>query len=208
MPSARFEALADRIETLRESLLPEEFDETGTYNSAIHEHARGFRLLAHAEFEAYLEDRVSDVALYHYSEWKNSKKPTRAIVGMIAYFEGNLGITAPTSILTPPPNKRSPLLDERIEKAKDWLIKYAKSRNHGVKEDNILKLLLPLGVEVTDIETDWLSTIESWATTRGEYAHTSGRKARTLPDPQDEYQVVKIILQGFEKVDELLESLS
>ena len=61
MSSPRYKLLSRRINELRRHLLPAKFDPTGTYSPRVHERCRAFRLLVHAEFEAFIEDRVSEV---------------------------------------------------------------------------------------------------------------------------------------------------
>jgi hypothetical protein len=206
MPSPRYRLLNRRINELRRHLLPAKFDPTGTYAPRVHERSRAFRLLVHAEFEAFIEDRVSDVVNTRYLAWKNSRTVTRCLVSLVAYHEGVQSKREPTSLLAPP-HKPSPLLEERVQNAKNALTSYAKIRNHGVKEDNLLRLLMPLGVEAHEFDMIWLASINSWATTRGDYAHQSGTKIQSLPDPQDELRTVKELLMGFKLIDRALEEI-
>lgn len=55
-PSKRFIELKGRLVELRQNLLPVKFSATGDYTDIQMDHARGYRLLAHAEIESYLED--------------------------------------------------------------------------------------------------------------------------------------------------------
>lgn len=200
--------MSRRLRELRRHLLPARFDPTGTYPDRIHERARAFRLLIHAEFEAYIEDRVSEVAHTRFLAWKTQRKASRCLVSLVAYYEGAQARNDPTSLLTPPPpGKQSPLIEERIERAKNALTTYAKTYNHGVREANLLKLLLPLGVEIHELDMMWLSSIDSWAATRGEYAHQSGTKIRSLPDPQDELRMARALLKGFKTIDLAIDKL-
>ncbi|MEZ4870096.1 MAG: hypothetical protein R3C14_52695 [Caldilineaceae bacterium] len=81
--------------------------------------------------------------------------------------------------------------------------------NHGIKEANILQLLLPVGVEADEIDDVWLAAINSFGEERGRAAHTSGSSHRTvvLPDPKDELQKVKLLLDGLKEIDIILNSL-
>lgn len=206
MTSARFKQLSRRITELRRYMLPARFDPTGTYSKRVHERARAFRLLVHAEFEAFIEDRVTDILDARYTQWQATRKTSRCLVSLAAYHEGVQVRNEPTSLLTPP-QKTSPLLEARIEKAKNALRYYAKSKNHGVKEVNLLKLLMPLGIEAHEFDLTWLATINSWATQRGEYAHQSGTKLQVLPDPYDELRIARLLLQGFRELDSQIETL-
>jgi hypothetical protein len=128
---------------------------------------------------------------------------------LVAYHEaGTSGRIEPTSLLFPPAGGRvSPLIDVRTEKAKNALTTYAKTRNHGVREMNLLKLLLPLGVEAHELDLTWLASIDSWGSGRGDYAHQSSTKLQTLSDPQDELRTARALLQGFKHIDQILGEL-
>lgn len=206
MPSARYRLLSRRTGELRNFLLPKHFDPTGSYSPRVHERARAFRLLVHAEFEAFIEDRVADIVNARFDDWNRTRKTTRCLVSLVAYHEGTTTRNEPTSLLLPP-QKESPRIDKRIESARNWLVAYAKSQNHGVKEENLLKLLMPLGLEAHEFDLTWLATITSWATGRGAYAHQSGTKIKTLADPQDELKTAQLLLKGFKKVDGDVEKL-
>ncbi len=61
--------------------------------------------------------------------------------------------------------------------------------------DNILRMLLPLGIQTPDIDPARLSTIDSFGNSRGETAHTS-MKIQTQPDPQAELRTVSDVVTG------------
>lgn len=206
MASARFAQLSKRLTELRRHLLPARFDPTGTYSARVHERARAYRLLAHAEFESFIEDRVIEILNLRLADWRNNRKVTRCLISLIAYHEGILSGNEPTSILRPP-QKPSPSVMDRVTSASNSFQYYVRVKNHGVKEENLMRMLMQLGMEVTDFDTAWLSTIDSWATTRGTYAHQSALKVQQLPDPHEELRTVQSILKGFRKVDRSLELL-
>lgn len=206
MPSRRFELLRRRVGELREHLLPEKFDPTGTYDDGVHERARAFRVLVHAEFEAFIEDRVEEIAQDRFLVWQSNRVTSRCIVSMVAYHVVAQSVNDPTSIINPP-QKASPLVHDRVEQAKNSLINYAKRINNGIKEDNLLRLLMPLGLEGHEFDTTWLASITSWATVRGDHAHQSTVKIQGKLDPRSEYFAALDLLNGFEKIDEALNSV-
>lgn len=83
------------------------------------------------------------------------------------------------------------------------MYRYIKVQNNGIKEKNLLRILLPLGVEEADIDMNWLHTVEGWATQRGETAHV-GRKVNWQPDPEQELKKVRMIRDGFRDIDAAL----
>ncbi|HET6293297.1 MAG TPA: HEPN domain-containing protein [Kribbella sp.] len=190
---------------MRRHLLPRRFDPTGLYPDRIHERARAFRLLVHAEFESYIEDRVVEVADRSYRSWQATRVIRPCLIGLLAFDDAKR--ESPTSLLMPPRQNPAPDLSARLHRAKNTLTTYARSQNHGVRERNLLKLLLPLGVEEGKIDMTWLASIDSWAAQRGDFAHQSGTKLTVKADPRDEYQGVQQLLIGFADIDEILGEL-
>lgn len=205
MQSARYRELVRRASQLRRHMLPSAFDPTGTYSDRVHDRAVGYRLLAHAEFESFVEDRVVEVANNKFVAWKNGAASGECLLALVAFEEESR--LAPTSLLVPP-QKRAPDIVGRVERAKNSLITYARSRNHGIREENILRLVMPIGIREGELNQQWLATLNSWAKTRGSFAHQSGGKLTTRPDPQDEYASVKALLQGFRELDALIDKLT
>ncbi|MGW2665642.1 HEPN domain-containing protein [Nocardia tengchongensis] len=200
MPSLRYQQLRRRISELRANLLPRTFDPTGNYTSRVHDRTLSFRVLAHAEFESFIEERAQEALTLAYTSWKRHRTPSPLIVSLLAYKERI--DSEPTSLINPP-QRRSLDLNGRVDKARDDLHKYIRVQNHGIKERNLLRILLPLGIEEADIDINWLHTVEAWATQRGETAH-QGRKVNWQPDPKQEFQKVVMIRDGFQEIDSLL----
>ncbi|MEU3952495.1 HEPN domain-containing protein [Streptomyces achromogenes] len=200
MASPRFEELAKRIEELRRCFLPKEFDPTGSYGDEVYEHTRAFRVLAHAEFESFIEDRVIEVVDNAISQWKAAGSITASLLAMMAYRESAPAIPESLSGAAARPAK-FPSLAARVEAARTELHRYARNQNHGIKEKNLLRLLLPIGIQEAEIDATWLSAAEAWATARGDAAH-KGAKMQVRPDPQNELKVVNLVLEGFRDLDE------
>ncbi|WP_345943194.1 HEPN domain-containing protein [Streptomyces sp. SID2119] len=204
MPSPRYRTLSRRITQLRRNLLPREFSAIGLYSERVYERARAFRVLAHAEFESYIEDRAIEVIQKAHSSWQSSGTIRPSLLSLMAHREGASGIPDAISSLTDRTQK-FPTLQARISAEKQAYSTYIKKKNHGIKERNLLRILLPLGVTREEFNTTWLSTTESWATARGEIAHTSASgKMQVQINPRSELATVKEILIGFKQVDKLL----
>ncbi|MFE6128635.1 hypothetical protein ACFQ6Q_10240 [Streptomyces sp. NPDC056437] len=204
MASSRFEELEKRIGELRNYFLPQPFDPTGLYDEIVYEHTRAFRVLTHAEFESFIEDRVIEVVDEAVSEWKAGEAISIILLAALAYREsappipGSVGEAA---------SKRDkyPTLEARIEAARSDLHRYARNQNHGIKEKNLLRMLLPIGFQETEIDSTWLSATETWATARGDAAHKTA-KLQVQPDPQNELKTVLLVLEGFRELDVQMES--
>ena len=198
MPSSEYRALRTRIGELRRYLLPKQFDPTGSYRPRQFDRARAFRLLTHAEIEWYLEQVVFETANKAYDIWSTRGLITEPIVAMLAYHEGQTSTIPETLSGAGPPD-----LQNRIQKSRDYINTYARVRNNGIRERQILRLLLPVGIKEADIDPVWLSTTDSFGHNRGESAHRSN-KVTNPPDPQNELTTVMQVVDGLLNIDELL----
>ncbi|MFF6808881.1 HEPN domain-containing protein [Streptomyces sp. NPDC012403] len=201
MASSRFQELESRIAELEKHLIPSPFDPTGSYDDVVYEHTRAYKVLVHAEFEAFIEDRVIEVVNTAFSRWEYSGVISTSLLSVVAYKESLHAM--PESLSDASQKKKYPDLKARVEAAKNEFNRYVRTQNHGIKEKNLLKLLMPIGVTEKEIDSVWLSLTETWATARGEVAHKSA-KMQVRPDPQKEVKTVKQILDGFREVDILL----
>ncbi|MGW4596434.1 HEPN domain-containing protein [Streptomyces sp. NPDC004457] len=192
--------MAKRIEELRQCFLPKEFDPTGSYEDSVYEHTRAFRVLAHAEFESFIEDRAVEVADQAVFKWKSAGSISLSLLAILAYRESSPAVPESLSEAAARPTK-FPSLEARVDAARTDLHRYARNQNHGIKEKNLLRLLLPLGIQEMEIDSAWLSATETWATARGDAAH-KGAKMQVQPDPQNEIKVVNLVLEGFRDLDE------
>lgn len=189
------------ITQLRRSLLPARFSDTGIYRESVHRRTAAFRVLAHAEFESYLEDAVLECLDSAHQAWKLSGTPSNVLTALLAYDE--VAGKPPSSILDPP-QKISPTLERRIEQAKARFSRRVTNQNHGIKEDNILSLVCPIGVREGNLDQEWLKELEAWATRRGDYAHKSLLKVGTADDPKRVLEQVRRLQRGFQDLDVLI----
>lgn len=202
--SARYREMRSGITRLRGLLLPSKFDPTGLYTPRVHQKAAAFRLLAHAEFESYLED----VAVQHLQaklrDWESFGKSSHTLASLMAYDE--VAGKEPTSILSPP-QKPSPDYGKRLNDAATRFNTRVRVYNHGVRESNILGILLPLGIDQSRIDLIWLAALDSWAKDRGEVAHKSPTKISKNIDPAREYKQVQSLAEGFKTLDRILSGI-
>jgi len=194
---------------LEEVLLPKVYDPTGFYSQEAFLKATAYRVLAHAEIESYLEERVKNIAIEAVKAWKERRTASRTLAALLA-FSGILMDVPPDTIYPADPSQKAKWhekisLSGKIDKAKGSFIARIIT-NHGMKEENILRLLLPIGFEVDKIDTVLLADMNSFGERRGEAAHTSISTRRQY-DPKDELQIVKAIAKGLGQLDEGMEAL-
>jgi hypothetical protein len=201
MPSARYRSLKLNVAKLEKRFLPKKL--TGPFFMRQHDLARGFRLLAHAEIEAYLEDRAREVSLAAVQKFQANNKPHVVILSLLAW-----------KIIQSEPNEKY-LRDhfaghhdhiENVLNAANNRYQGLIRQNHGIREDNVLSLLLPIGFTAAQIDPAWLSTMNSFGRTRGETAHTSFTPTQ-LVDPGTEKNTVAELVDGLEPIDLVFTSL-
>jgi hypothetical protein len=201
--SARLRALESRLAELRRHMLPRAFDPTGSYTDREFDRARGYRLLAHAEIEACLEDLATSVINDAFKAWGLDRRPRQCLIAVLAYYEGKQP-AVPEQISAV---GASPMpLRARLEQARNAYVNWVRNDNHGVREHNVLRLLLPVGVLESDLDAAWLQAIDGFGSARGDTAHQALRTQQP-PDPKSELQTVAAIVLGLRKLDVILSGL-
>ncbi|MDB9424345.1 HEPN domain-containing protein [Microcystis aeruginosa CS-564/01] len=207
--SLRFRQLTKELNRLKKQFLPRKFSEINEYSERQLALTFAYRFFAHAEIESYLEDRVWDTVQTAKNIWDNQGKASRVLLCVIA-FSGQ-EMEAPPDTITPLKGKKNMPEDKlKINKKIDMAIGCFKSvidQNHGIKETNLLKLLLPIGIDSDDLDQVWLANMNTFGKERGEIAHSSAIKTKQPPNPADELERVKQIIQELEKVDQLITNL-
>jgi len=200
--SKEYSILTSQLANLREHLLPSKFDPTGVYSSRKLKRAIAYRVLAHAELEAYFEGRVKEIALAALRKWKTSGTPSSVLMALLA-FSGKEMECPPPSLAPPQPSQvaaweEKKRLGKRVESAASAFF-HVINNNHGIKELNLLKLLLPIGFSVDKLDPVWLADMDSFGAARGQYAHLSS--ATMVINPEDELKRIKLLLKGVQQVD-------
>ena len=207
--SLRFRQLTKELNRLKKQFLPRKFSEINDYSERQLALTFAYRVFAHAEIESYLEDRVWDTVQTAKNIWDNQGKAGRVLLCVIA-FSGQ-EMENPPDTITPLKGNKNVSLDKlKITKKIDIAIRCFKSvidQNHGIKETNLLKLLLPIGIDSDDLDQVWLLNMNTFGKERGEIAHSSGIKTKKTPNTADELERVKQIIQELEKVDQLITNL-
>lgn len=214
MPSERFELLQGQLDSLRKHMLPEAFDQTGQYDDQekVETLTLGYRVLAHAEIEAYFEDRSLESALAARSAWDKRSRTSRTAMCLLA-FSGREMPPPPSTLQAPSDNKRKAwpaLIDigERLVPSITQFYNYVRNENHGVKEKNLLALLLPIGFDHNSLDPTFLAAIDSFGSLRGIAAHTSSSNAvRQALDPAEELKRVEQLMVGIAAIDTQINDL-
>jgi hypothetical protein len=188
-------------------MLPAQFSATGAYSARELDRARGFRLLAHAEIEAFIEDVTFEAAKTSVSNWVNSRVTSDTLFCLIAHYHQGFATDAGQPL--PFPDTSRLKVKEAIQEVVTIALKQYRTiqeNNHGVKEDNLCRLILPIGVRRDDLDPLWITNLNEFGKQRGDVAHRAVRVQQQI-DPRTEWQVVTDLVVGLKKLDELIGAL-
>lgn len=205
--SRRYGELLRGIQRLRRALLPAKFDPTGSYRSPerVHLRAVSFRILVHAEIESFLEDRAFDLFDAAWQSWNRDNIPSRVITALLAFSA--VATAPPPGKLGGDPGSQKSYDDFKhpVQKAQACWRSLHKD-NHGVKEANVLGLLLPLGIAPSDLDTTLLADLTSFGADRGAVAHQSSVQVGQYADPQVENQRVQQLVTSLLPLDSVIDA--
>jgi len=203
--SIRFREMRARVTELRNHMLPAKFSPTGDYSDRQLDRTRGYRLLVHAEIESYLEDVAREAVMQAIQDWKKNKKPSTILLSFLAaYHSGwNSNDERENEEIVRLAKNRSRVkesVNEAIDIAQKQYITIVRD-NHGVKEKNFKRLIIPLGIEIDELDGTWLTNLDNFGASRGETAHKTKRATGQI-NPEDELTTVKKLLDGLKELDE------
>jgi hypothetical protein len=208
--SDKFITLEMQLDRLKDEFLPE-ISPTGSYSESQLSRTAAYRVLAHAEIESYLEERAWTIVIDAKKAWETGKT-TRTLICLLGFSD--LTMDKPPDTLKKPSNVKQDNHDKRLEiteKINSAIKSFKKviDNNHGLKEKNILALLLPIGIDSDDLDPAWLADMNTFGEKRGLVAHTSATSYMTIqtPDPANELNTVTQIKNKLLRIDELINNL-
>lgn len=214
MDSPRLVKLNASIKELRRLLLPGRFDPTGSYGQAdkVRARALSFRVLGHAELESYFEDRAVEVATAALTAWKQHKHVSSITMHLLA-FSGREMHSPPDTLEAPTDNKKKTWpefidISYRFERSVADFIRRVTKENHGIKERNIMSMMLPIGVHHSSCDQLLMTNLDQFGEARGLVAHNSTAAYVTQSvDPKDEYARLKSLVEDLRPLDQVLTGL-
>lgn len=203
--SPRFKELRRRLSDLRRHMLPAKFSPVGDYSERQLDRARGYRLLAHAEIEAFIEDITIAAAKTAVSEWVTNRDPSDVIICLLAHYHDGYDTGSGEHFPATSRPKTKEAIKEIVEVAFRQYVGLH-NQNHGIREDNFNRLVLPIGIRRDDLDQTWLTNLDQYGRRRGDIAHKAV-KAQQQIDPKAELQDVDTLLTGLELLDSLVQQL-
>lgn len=197
MPSKHYSRLILRLGQLRKHLLPATFSATNVYTPQELDGARAYRVLAHAEIEHYVEIRVLEIAEAAFDRWKATTQPSKTLACFLTNVTGEQhGLPRKMGTTTTPITIAGKVLSQ---------FRHSVLQNNGIRTENILRLLLPIGVAESEIDPVWIAVIDGFGASRGVAAHAASIKYSI--NPKDDHDSVSFVLTGLLDVDERLSKL-
>jgi hypothetical protein len=200
----RFGVLKARLKQLRTSLLPKVYSPTGYYNQATLDKARGFRLLAHAEFESFLEDIIRLYVAKSVMAWNTRKKTSTPLLCILASYPGAELINNYSKYPAKTPITLSTLINKSFVH-----FEHNVTNNNGVRTENVLSLLVQVGLNDTLIDSVWLGTVDAFGAHRNVVAHNTGAVGFVSyqTDPKTTEIEALSICDGLRDLDERLRQM-
>lgn len=205
MPTRRFRQLDRRLAELEKHLLPPVREDL-RYTAKDRDYLRSYLVLCHAEIEACIEDLARNVMRKARDRWRKDGRARPPLVALVAFHEGGFGAPA-KALVYRGSRKAPPTLDERIGTAFEAYDDFVRKENHGVREPNLLRVLLPIGVRESDLDPPWVAQMNTFGGRRGSVAHSSAGAIKSAPDPAGAREEILAIVAGLEQLDSLLAKL-
>jgi hypothetical protein len=181
MPSRQYTDMQSRIEDLKSRFV--DFEIPFERDATVHELdcIAAFRLLVHAEVETFIEDRIKHAISEVSRTWKQHRAFGQCLLHMMIKW---LPVMAKEGKPTNIPMDRAEL-DLRVEycvgKAKDEV-----NENNSIKRDALLRMSFSAGLLPEDLSEPLLTALDGYGRERGDVAHQSVGRVRTLYAPRVE----------------------
>lgn len=190
--STRYHTLQNRINDLKLRFL--QFDNLDSFLVENQDKLMSFRLLVHAEIEFFFEEYARSIITHLQTQWVTRRKILPSLHYLFLYspskYDSNNFIT----------------ISDRVNNCCSSYISKI-DNNHGIKQNNIISLFVPLGVTQTYLDNAWLATMSTFGSRRGSYAHKS-ISVQTQIDKSTELNELRNVMDGIKKMDTKLQTLT
>lgn len=168
----RLQRLLTRLDKLEVHLLPNAFSLTGRYTPRQHDYTKAFLLLVHAELESYFEDRARKLVTNAEARYRRRGVCTPVLSRILVYHN------------TAAKDELGPVSPSAVAKAINYYLDHLE-KNHGIKDKNLLRIFLPLGISHVELNARLVAACNQLAQKRGQFAHAS-IKTHQQVDPKTE----------------------
>ena len=153
---------------------PKQWVPIGNYSDRQLDRVRAYRILSHAEIESFVEMIVLDLVQREYSRWSSSKDPNYVMIYLLAASAFGWQDAEAASLdlggVDPPTIKKGDdSIDQLMERAFDQYDDMV-HKNNGIMSANLKRLLMPIGITMSDLDQTWLNSMNSFGAERGNVA--------------------------------------
>ena len=194
--SKRFRELERNIKKIEKYFLPS-IKVTGGYTEKEINSVRGYRLLIHAEIESYFEDIAENLAVKSLNNWRKTKKPSHVVSSILAFIKSS---QKKQDIPESFDDRQRAFIEGRVTACVASYISMLK-QNNGIKQKDILRILLPLGIEETEIDSTWLTEMDLFGKERGDVAHKSIGVQISIDPATEQQKIHNNILPEIKQLD-------
>ena len=201
--SVRFVQLVRRLQELCGEFLPDERDDLN-YSTKDVDQISAFLLLAHAELEYFIEDWTFTLAVEALKGWREDGRASGSLIALLAYHDVKQpdtppSLTAGTDVI---------LLEERLKAVVTTYCRFVRQINNGIKQKDLLALLLPIGVPDADLDAAWLGGMDVLGQERGERAHKSLSRVQSVMTPTVAAERIDAVVREYERLDARFQQLA
>lgn len=193
MPSKHYRNMGRQLRRLERLYLNFPQSPLGKYSEEQLSLAAAYTVFAHAEIESFIEAWAQGIIDKVESNFKLKKRYSRVLAHLVTFHEkSTVPSQAPKNDIWAEPIFESISLHRK-----------AINRNHGIKEEHICKVLVPLGFDVRSINQILLGDLATFAKIRGDHAHQSSKiHLRQVFDPFDRKNKVSNIYTLLASLDQ------
>lgn len=190
--------MINRIYFIEKNILPK-VKITGNYTKKESDSIRSYVLLIHAEIEAYLEKICEEKSKKVLSDWILKRKKSHSLSSLCCYISPEINWEK---------DRNSDNMEHRLQRIVTHYLKSNIAMNHWIKKSNILSLLLPIWIEINQIDQTWLITMDSFGSTRGIIAHSSHRTQSQIDLITEKNRINYSIIPEIKVIDNLIKKIS
>ena len=190
MPCPHMPALRGRIGVLRakfvDAQLAAERADPLTFVPDV-DNLAAFRLLAHAEFEDYLETKARDGLASMEEAFRSGQNTVRQNLNVLV-----IAISLAKQLRLEPPNWPGDV-GELLRTAREWI-----GKNNGIKDTSFTMLSVFCGKMPDEVDGALSASLSTYGSSRGDVAHKSATRVTTIQAPSAEVQAVEDLINALD----------
>ncbi len=166
---------------------------SGRYSEKNKLYAKAFVVFAHTQFEDYIEGCAREILSIAENRWRNDLRTTNQTILHLCSFHSDK-----QKIPQELPTKN--IWSERIGACINQHYSLIE-QNHGISEKHFCRLFVPIGLDITKLDSVLFSDLATFSQIRGKHAHSY--KSGTDFDPFDVKQKadnICYLLKEFDKI--------